>query len=287
MRPVLRLLFNIKFDKKDFMFNIRTAFITAGIVLSIPLSYAADKANVQEKAVAAPGGPQAASLVAAIAGGLEQSRLDAFKTRLGQKFPMTADAVVKQAFGDFFSVVRGNEVLFVKEDLSILINGEVMDLQANRSLTSELRSAARPKINVAELDVRDAIKIGTGQDVLYVFSDPDCPFCRQVETELGKLQDVTVYVFPFPIAGLHPNATAVAESIWCSNDRAGAWRAYLTEGKQPAAANCANPIEKNIAAAKRFQLFGTPALVFSDGFVIPGAVPASVITAQIAASKKP
>lgn len=269
------------------MSNIRTAFISTALMLSIPFSYAADKASGKEKAASGAVQPQPATLESAIAGGMEQSRLDAFKTRLAQKFPMTADAVVKKAFGDFFSVVRGNEVLFVKEDLSILINGEVMDLQANRSLTSELRNAARPKINVAELDVRDAIKIGAGQDVLYVFSDPDCPFCRQVETELGKLQDVTVYVFPFPIAGLHPNATAIAESIWCSDDRAGAWRAYLTEGKQPAVATCANPIEKNIAAAKRFQLFGTPALVFSDGFVIPGAVPASVITAQIAASKKP
>lgn len=269
------------------MFNIRTIFVSFALILAIPITQAADKANPKANVAGSVDQPKTSTLEAAIAGGLEQSRLDAFKTRLAQKFPMTADAIVKKAFGDFYSVVRGNEVLFVKEDLTILVNGEVMDLQANRSLTGELRNAARPKINVAELDVRDAIKIGSGADVLYVFSDPDCPFCRQVETELGKLQDVTVYVFPFPIAGLHPNATAVAESIWCAGDRASAWRAYLTEGKQPAAATCANPIDKNIAAAKRFQLFGTPALVFSDGFVIPGAVPASVITAQIAASKKP
>lgn len=269
------------------MYKIRTLFASAAFIFAIPISQASDSAGQKENKAIPADQTKTSTLEAAIAGGLEQTRLDAFKTRLAQKFPMTADAVVKKAFGDFYSVVRGNEVLFVKEDLAILINGEVMDLQANRSLTGELRNAARAKINVAELDVRDAIKIGSGADVLYVFSDPDCPYCRQVETELGKLQDVTVYVFPFPISGLHPNAAALAESIWCSGDRASAWRAYLIEGKQPAAATCANPIDKNIAAAKRFQLFGTPALVFSDGFVIPGAVPASVITAQIAASKKP
>lgn len=250
--------------------------LTVGLSASLVTSHV----DAADKAV------HATSLSAAMSGNIEEARLKKFKTDLQQKFPMTADAVVKKSFGDFYSVVRGNEVLFVKEDLSILINGDVMDLRANQSLTAALRSAARPKIQVGELNLKDAIKIGNGKDVLYVFSDPDCPYCRQLETEFDKLKDVTVYVFPFPIAGLHPNATSIAESIWCSPDQAAAWHGYLTQGKSPVAAKCANPLERNIAAAGKYQLFGTPALVFSDGFVLPGAVPASVITAQIAASKK-
>jgi thiol:disulfide interchange protein DsbC len=230
--------------------------------------------------------PSPPSLSSSMSASIEEARIKKFTLELQQKFPMTANAKVTRAFGDFYSVVRGNEVLFINEDLSILINGDVMDLRGNKSLTASLRNTSRDKINVADLNLKDAIKFGNGQNVLYVFSDPDCPFCRQLETELDKLQDVSVYVFPFPISGLHPTAAATAESIWCAKDRAEAWRNYMTKGEKPIEAKCANPIERNIAAAGKYQLYGTPAIIFSDGAVVPGKVPASVITAQIAASKK-
>jgi thiol:disulfide interchange protein DsbC len=250
-------------------------------VLALSVFFVAGHAGAADK------GAVDSSLSAAMSGGIEKARLEKFKAALQQKFPMTADATIHRAFPDFYSVVRGNEVLFVKEDLSILINGDVMDLRGNQSLTMALRNAVRPKIDVKELNLADAIKFGAGRDVLYVFSDPDCTFCRQLETEIEQVKDVTVYVFPFPIAGLHPNAALVAESIWCAPDKATSWRDYLTKGQVPGPATCANPIERNIAAASKYKLLGTPAIVFSDGFVIPGKVPASVITAQIAASKKP
>lgn len=227
-----------------------------------------------------------ASLRASMSSKIEEARVKKFTLELQQRFPAAANAKVNRAFGDFYSVVRGNEVLFINEDLSILINGDVMDLRGNRSLTASLRNTSREKIAVAELNLKDAIRFGNGPDVLYVFSDPDCPFCRQLEAELEKLQNVSVYVFPFPISGLHPTAAATAESIWCAEDRAAAWRRYMTKGEKPADAKCDNPIDRNIAAAGKYQLHGTPAIVFSDGAVVPGKVPAAVITAQIAASKK-
>lgn len=208
-----------------------------------------------------------------------------FVDDLHARFPMTSDAKVSKAFGNFYSVVRGNEVLFINEDLTILINGDVQDLKTNRSLTTTLRDAARPKIKVADLDLKDAIRIGTGSQRIYVFSDPDCPYCKRLEGELGKLVDVEVYVFPFPITALHPDAALVAQDIWCSADRASAWQSYLLKGVKPAKGTCSNPLDRNIALSKKYQIFGTPAIIFEDGKVIPGAVPASTIMAQLATYK--
>jgi thiol:disulfide interchange protein DsbC len=202
------------------------------------------------------------------------------------KYPAAKDAVVKKAFGNFYSVIRGNEVVFINDDLSILINGDVVDLKANRSLTATLRDANRPKFNISDLREVDAIKIGKGTRRIFVFSDPDCPYCRQLQSELGKLTDVAVHVYPLPLPGLHPAAAAIAESIWCSDNPAGAWNAYLIKGVTPVQKTCDNPIKRNAALAAKYQVFGTPAIVFEDGSVLPGAVPAATIEARLAAVAK-
>jgi hypothetical protein len=44
----------------------------------------------------------------------------------------------------------------------------------------------------------------TGERVLAVFSDPDCPYCQRLESELEKLDNVTVYTFAYPLESLHP-----------------------------------------------------------------------------------
>ena len=124
-----------------------------------------------------------------------------------------------------------------------------------------------------------------------------------LEGSLTKLTDVTIYIFPFPLAQLHPNAPGVAEAIWCQADRVQAWHDYqnmaqlvkadallpawhdyLHQHKQPEQPVCDNPIARNLAFGEKWHLNGTPALVFEDGTLIPGAAPAERIEAQLAKS---
>ena len=198
-----------------------------------------------------------------------------------QKFPGAAGAKVEQAFPGFYSVSKGNEIIFLSADMKYLINGDVREVDANRSITEDLRSANRPKIDPTQLDLKDAIKMGAGSRKLYVFADPDCPFCRQLEKELATLKDVTIYVFPMPLESLHPNARRISESIWCSINGAGAWRDYLTVGKKPVSRSCTNPLDRNIALAQRLGIAGTPAIIFADGELVPGAIAAARIDAKL------
>ncbi|CAE6841756.1 DsbC family protein [Paraburkholderia aspalathi] len=226
-----------------------------------------------------------------------------FSEDLVKRFPAAQGAKIEKAFPGFWSVVKGSEVFFVRDDMSVLISGNVIDLKTNHSITNDLEEANRPKIDVAQLDTKDAIKFGSGSRRLYVFSDPDCPYCRMLEGSLTKLTDVTVYIFPFPLAQLHPNAPGVAEAIWCQADRVQAWHDYqnmaqlvkadallpawhdyLHAHKQPEQPVCDNPIARNLAFGEKWHLNGTPALVFEDGTLIPGAIPAERITAQLAKS---
>lgn len=208
-----------------------------------------------------------------------------FEEDLIQRFPVAQGAKIEKAFLGFYSVVKGGEVVFVRDDLSILINGDVIDLKENKSIATQIREANKPKLDVAKLNTKDAIKFGSGKNKLYVFSDPDCPYCKQLENDLGCLQDTQVFVFPYPLTTIHPNARVIAESIWCSPSKQTAWKEYLIEGKKPKFATCDNPISRNLALGESHQIQGTPALIFEDGTIIPGAIPLQRIEAQISAAK--
>jgi thiol:disulfide interchange protein DsbC len=226
-----------------------------------------------------------------------------FNEEFFKRFPSAQGAKVEAAFPGFHSVVTGKEIFFIRDDFSVLVSGNVIDLKTNRSLTAALEEANRPKIDVAQLALKDAIKFGNGARRLYVFSDPDCPYCRMLEDSLVKLTDVTIYVFPFPLAQLHPNAPGVSEAIWCQADRAQAWRDYqniahqvpanalvpawrdyLRKHGQPEQPTCPNPIARNLAFGEKWNIAGTPALVFEDGTVVPGAISAERIEAQLTSS---
>ena len=205
-----------------------------------------------------------------------------FVKRVNEKFPATVGSKIESAFPGFWAVVKGTEVLFIRDDLSVLIPGDVVDLRTNLSLAANLRAANKPHISPKDFDLKDAISFGRGSRRLFVFSDPDCTYCRQLESELAKLKNVEIFVFAFPLVGLHPNARVVAETLWCQPDRAMAWRRYLLGGSVPALTTCDNPISRNVALGERLQVLGTPALIFEDGTVVPGAISAERIEAQLA-----
>lgn len=211
-----------------------------------------------------------------------------FRSEFIKRYPFARDAKIAPAFPGYWSVVKNSDIIFVAEDLSIMINGEVIDLKTNTSLTNNLRELNKPSVNIALLKTEDAIQIGTGERKLYIFSDPDCPYCQSLEAELTKLKNVSIFLFPFPLTQLHPNAAKISESIWCSKDKASAWRAYLLNRTIPKNRNCENPIQRNIDLGVKFGINGTPSIIFEDGTIIPGAIDADRIEGQlkVSAAKK-
>ncbi|MEJ1960810.1 MAG: DsbC family protein [Gammaproteobacteria bacterium] len=88
----------------------------------------------------------------------------------------------------------------------------------------------RNRIDFNSLPFDRAIKIvkGTGARKFAIFTDPDCPYCRQFEEQLKSVTDVTMYVFLFPLK-IHAGAEKRAKDIWCSEDRSSAWTAYMQD----------------------------------------------------------
>jgi thiol:disulfide interchange protein DsbC len=120
-----------------------------------------------------------------------------------------------------------------------------------------------------------------------VFSDPDCPFCRRVENDLAKLDNVTIYMFLYPIESLHPKAPEVSRRIWCSPDKIKAWDDYMQRGVQPGGdGECANPVDRIVEFGRKKGINGTPTLIFANGDRVPGAISAAQIENYLSGKKE-
>mgnify|MGYP001356988696 FL=1 len=182
-----------------------------------------------------------------------------------------------------YEVTMGRNLAYVGSDGRYFLFGHLYDMREQRDLTADRLEAAR-LIDFASLPLADAITTvrGNGARVLAVFSDPDCPYCRKLEQELAKLDNVTVHTFLYPLAELHPEARQRAIAVWCAQDRAVAWQAMMVNGKAPPPAECAHPIDRNIALARKLGVEGTPALFDVRGRHLAGAAPAQRIEAFLA-----
>ena len=197
-------------------------------------------------------------------------------------------SISKTPYGGLYEVVVDGEVAYVTSDGKYLLLGNIIDLENRRNITA-MRNAKLMEVKWGTLPLANAIKEvkGNGSRKLAVFSDADCPYCRKLEAELGKLNNVTIYTFLFPIAGLHPQAVPTSMKIWCEKDRLKAWKAYMLKGEEPRSkGDCSNPVDENVALGTKLRINGTPTLILEDGKRIPGYLPAEKLDAALTAAGK-
>ena len=183
--------------------------------------------------------------------------------------------VKKAPMPGWYEVYSSNKIFYVDERADFVLVGSVIDTKTKQNLTEErIRDLMRVKFDA--LPFEDAIKIvkGDGSRKLAVFEDPDCPFCKQVEANIAQLNNYTLYVFLYPIEQLHADAVNKSKKVWCAKDRSKAWLDLMLKNQVPQnKGDCANPVARNIDLAAQLRISGTPAVIFEDGRLIPGAIP--------------
>lgn len=125
---------------------------------------------------------------------------------------------------------------------------------------------------------------GDGSRAVHVFLSTDCSFCKKVEPELDRLENVTVYRHMLP--GHTEAGRLSAVSVWCSNSPIAAWKA-VAAGLAVAVAKCdASALEGNLVLARRLGLSLTPSIVYADGQVSAGMLSSVEIAERLAKSTK-
>jgi thiol:disulfide interchange protein DsbC len=208
---------------------------------------------------------------------------DEMKLRLSQTYPEVKISSVKTTqLPNIFEIVVDKKTVMYTEETGQFFFPTIVDMKTKRNWGQE-RTQELSAIDWSELPLKNSIKIvkGNGKRKMAVFSDPDCPFCKRLEETLSSIDNVTIQLFPFPIASLHPNAYRKSVSIWCSKDPAKTWVNVVKNGETPEDKNCSNPIDSNVDLARKLDINGTPAIIFADGFVIPGAAPIEQIEERL------
>ncbi len=183
--------------------------------------------------------------------------------------PIKPKSIKLSPLTGLYEVYISGNIFYVDKTVSYLITGgSLLDNVSKKNLTAE-RLIELTSINFSDLPLKDAIAIkkGSGAYKFAVFSDPDCPYCKTLEQGLDKIgaSDYTAYMFLYPLKELHPDATAKAESIWCSKDKQNAWLNWMINGTVPEKRSCDNPIESNKKLADDLGVSGTPTIYLNDG----------------------
>lgn len=195
------------------------------------------------------------------------------------KFPaMKVESVTKAPFAGLYEVVLNGEIVYTDEKVEYFFGGNIYDIRTlpPRNLTEDANSRLVVRVLAGAQDLAIKRVKGNGSRTLYTFEDPNCGYCKQLNQELTKVNDVTIYTFLTPI--LSQDSRDKSTAVWCASDRAKAWedlmlRAALPEG----GGTCATPIEKSIELMKRFGVRGTPAIFLANGQHISGFIPADQI----------
>jgi thiol:disulfide interchange protein DsbC len=198
------------------------------------------------------------------------------------------DEVTKTAIPGVFEVrVNGTDIYYTDAQANYLIQGSLIDTKQRRNLTEE-RVEKLTAIKFDALPLKDAFTIvrGNGQRKMAVFEDPNCGYCKRFERDLQKVDNVTIYMFLYPILGA--DSTEKSKAIWCSKDKAAAWQDFMVrdQAPSPAAAMCdSSALARNVELGRTTKITGTPTLLFPNGARVPGAVDAKKVESLLAESK--
>ena len=184
------------------------------------------------------------------------------------------ESVKETPYGGLYEVRVAGDILYTDKKGEFLVIGQVYDVKSSRNLTRE-RIDEVNKIKFSDLPLEMALKQvkGNGKRVIAVFEDPNCGYCKRLrQTTLNEIDNVTIYTFMYNI--LSQDSFTKSKNIWCAPNRNKAWDDWMINGKVPPAAPaaCESPNDKVLALGQKLRITGTPAIFFSDGTRIPGAI---------------
>ncbi|MCX7193277.1 MAG: DsbC family protein [Proteobacteria bacterium] len=192
--------------------------------------------------------------------------------------------VVKTPYSGLYEVVIGDKLMYTDETGRYLFDGNVIDTKTRADLTEQRRHQLFA-IDFDKLPLELAVKKvkGNGKRKLAFFTDPNCGYCKKLDKELAKINDVTLYMFMYPI---FQGSDELVRNVRCAKDPVKAWDDLMQKGIAPAKASCDTPTDKVIALGKKLRVNGTPNLIFADGTQVPGYLPAEELERQLNESNK-
>ena len=197
------------------------------------------------------------------------------------------ESLKKTPYLGLYEVVVGDEVFYTDDKASYFFFGHVIDTKTRTSMTSEriqeIKAARRVPLD--SLPLQSAIKVvkGDGKRRVAIFTDPNCPYCKQLEKELLNVTNVTIYTLLYPVL---KGSMELSKKIWCSDNKIKAWDDFMLKGVAPTSKDCETPLDVLVKSGQENKVSGTPTLIFADGTVVGGMIPATAIEEKLESASK-
>jgi len=124
--------------------------------------------------------------------------------------------------------------------------------------------------------------------VVTVFTDITCGYCRKMHEQMAdyNARGITFRYLAYPRSGIKDQMGQLSQgfkdlrSVWCNEDNALA----LTKAKSGSSIAyriCESPIEAQFNFGRQVGVTGTPAIILSNGIMIPGYQPPAQLEAML------
>ena len=175
----------------------------------------------------------------------------------------------------------GGQTLYGSADGKFLFSGDMYQLGDNIVNLAESRRVVKRQQLMNSVPVEDMVVFspaGKTKDYISVFTDVDCGYCRKLHQEMADINALGIEVryLGYPRAGLGTPTHAKIVSAWCAKNPNEAITA-LKSGVDIPMAECDNPVGEHYELGQKVGVTGTPAIVTSDGRLLPGYMPATTL----------
>lgn len=201
-------------------------------------------------------------------------------SKLLSKIGVTAKTVKASPLKGLYEVLVEKDgkqgILFIDYGKKHFMQGMIVNLESMEQISPPPQPKQSTSLDVSKIPVENAVIMGNpkGSKKLYVFTDPDCPYCRKGHTELKKLAaiapDVAIHVMLYPLP-MHPAAYDKSRAVL--ETKSLDMMDKIFEGKdvpKPTNESSKKAIDEIIAFANANGISGTPTMVMPDGKIEVG-----------------
>jgi len=208
----------------------------------------------------------------------QSSGFAVIKAKLTQSLGFNVASIKPSPMAGLVEVITDQGLFYASTDGSFLLHGKMYGLgESVSNLTEESLAQVRIDGMVKFSDAMIVYPAKNEKHVVTVFTDITCGYCRKMHEQMDDYNDkgITVRYLAYPRAGVKDQAGGYSQgfkdlrSIWCHEDP----NAALTKaksGSNVAARVCDKPIEKEFDFGRQVGVTGTPAIMLTDGMMIPG-----------------
>ena len=193
---------------------------------------------------------------------------------------LSVQSIKKSQIESLYIVDIGDlQPIYASADGEFFFYGELYSVEGDvlQNTTKNEINLKRKMILDSALTPEDFIsfKSEAEEHVVTIFTDVDCGYCRKFHNEIDDFnaEGITVNYVAFPRSGLESDSYNKIVTAWCSTNP----KEVLTKMKQGINIDllmCQNhPVEKHYLLGQKIGITGTPAIITSEGELLPGYLP--------------